>query len=255
MSFVMLEKEEILKLAQKGINGPAWAIYCALRAHCYLPKKGQPSEVQHFMCFPSQSALHAFLGWDELKKKPDGVQHYQSKPAQRAVDRLEEHGLVKVYRGTDNSLEARSARRLLKSKFTSTHRNGRGLSGGRQHVYRLIFWEELMRRRISRLRGDTSDLSSEDTSGNSEETILSCKVDEGNYIKNKNNNLIIINEEIRKKINEREGTEKERIRWFHSQMNEDANEAEPWLWGLENLTPAEERFRDRYFYWVAGGTL
>jgi predicted transcriptional regulator len=207
MSFVMLEKEEILILAQKGINGPAWAIYCALRAHCYLPKKGQPYQVQHFMCFPSQSGLHAFLGWDELKKKPDGVQHYQSKPAQRAVDRLVEHGLVKVYRGKDNSLEARSARRLLKSKFAKTHRNGKGLSGGRQHVYRLVFWEELMRRQ----KGIVSD--------------------------------------------EREGTEKERIRWFHSQMDSDANKAEPWLWGLENITPAEDRFRDRYFYWLAGGTL
>jgi len=255
MSFVMLEKEEILILAQKGINGPAWAIYCALRAHCYLPKKGQPYRVQHFMCFPSQSGLHAFLGWDELKKKPDGVQHYQSKPAQRAVDRLVEHGLVKVYRGKDNSLEARSARRLLKSKFAKTHRNGKGLSGGRQHVYRLVFWEELMRRQKGLVSENKSGISTENKSGLSEKTNLSCKVDEGNYNKNKNNNLIIINEEIRRKINEREGTEKERIRWFHSQMDSDANKAEPWLWGLENITPAEDRFRDRYFYWVAGGTL
>ena len=254
MSFVMLEIEEILTLAQKGINGPAWSVYCALKAHCFLPKKGQAMEVQHFMCFPSQSALHAFLGWDELKKKPDGVQHYQSKPAQRAVDRLVEHGLVKVYKGKDNSIEAIWARKLLRSKFKSTHRNGRGLSGGRQHVYRLVFWEQLVRRQKSSVREDISGISTEDKKVVSEKTYLSCKVDEVKYNK-ENKNTIIINEDIRKKINMEEGTVSERIKWFHSQMDMDANTAEPWLWRLENITPAEERFRDRYFYWLAGGTL
>ena len=66
---------------------------------------------------------------------------------------------------------------------------------------------------------------------------------------------IIINEEIRKKINKKEKTLKERVEWFHSQMDRDANQAESWLMGLEDITSEEENFKDRYTYWIFGGTL
>ena len=112
-----------------------------------------------------------------------------------------------------------------------------------------------MRRQKGLVSGDKSGISTEDKSGISDETNLSCKVDEGNYNKNKNNNLIIINEEIRKKINKKEETLKERVEWFHSQMDRDANQAESWLMGLKDITSEEENFKDRYTYWVFGGTL
>jgi len=252
----MLEEEEILQLAKKGINGPAWSLYCALKSHCYLPKKGGVLSPVDFMCYPSQLRLHEMLGWPELKLKKDGSGSvFPSSPCRRAMERLEEHGLIKVYRGKDSDLPAIAARKLLRLKLRSTHRNGKGLSGGRQHIYRLIFWEQLKRVQIGRLREDTSDLSTEDTSVESEATNLSSKADEGNYIKNNKNTIINNNEEIRDKINNQEGTLRERVDWFHSQMDRDANTAESWLWGLENTTSEEELFRGRYFYWVGGGTL
>ena len=255
MAFVMLETEEILMLSQKGINGPAWAIYCALRAHCYLPKKGHSYQVQHFMCFPSQITLHAFLGWPALKEKRDGTGVIPSKPCSRAIERLEELGLVKVYRGKACDKESISARKLMKSKLAPTHRNGKGLSGGRQHLYRLVLWEKLMRGQKSSLSEDTSGISTGDKSVESENTNLSSNVNEGNYIKSNKNTIIIIKEEIRSKINLKKGTLKERIQWFHNQMDRDANTGEPWLWELEDITPAEEEFRESYNYWVMGGTL
>tara|TARA_R110000851_G_scaffold218503_1_gene371422 strand:+ start:238 stop:1032 length:795 start_codon:yes stop_codon:yes gene_type:complete len=195
MGFIKLEQAEVLKLATSQVSAKGWAVYLALRGHCYLPKKDEAWSVDRFMCFPSQQAIHTWLDWDALPAKKDGNGIHPSQPVGRAVKALIKCGMIRCYMGTDNGFEARMARKLMASKFGFTHKNGRGLSGGRQHVYHLIFWEELMRHQNCSPRPIIVDVSPPiipETSGSSK---LIGKVDEVNSIKSKNNNNVIIKEE------------------------------------------------------------
>lgn len=248
MGFIKLYDEEIVKLVESGVSARVWSVYMALRMFCYFPKTGRVWKPQHFMCFPSQKAVLEKLNKPPPPDKKKGFGRQTSGFVSTSITKLVKAGLVQVYSSKDNSIEARSARKLMKSVYGGNS----SLKLGRVNVYRMIFWEACQKRHDGHVKSSLTGHV------NNNMTVISnpvCKEDELINIKNKNTINNILNEDIRKKINLEEGTVSERIKWFHSQMDMDANTAEPWLWRLENITPAEERFRDKYFYWLAGGTL
>ena len=104
MGFIKLEQAEVLKLATSQVSAKGWAVYLALRGHCYLPKKDEAWSVDRFMCFPSQQAIHTWLDWDALPAKKDGNGIHPSQPVGRAVKALVKCGMIRCYMGTDGDV-------------------------------------------------------------------------------------------------------------------------------------------------------
>jgi len=189
VAFIKLYDEEIVKLVESGVSARVWSVYMSLRMFCYFPKAGRVWKPQHFMCFPSQEAILEKLNKPPPPKKKKGQFGNQTSSfVSTSVSKLIKIGMIKVYSSSDNGLEARSARKLMKSVYA----NNKRLKLGRVNVYRMVFWEACQKRH------DLHVKSSMTGHVNNSMTVMSnptCKEDE--LINIKKNNIInnILNEE------------------------------------------------------------
>lgn len=224
MGFIKLHDAEILKLATGGPNGKAiagdgWALYCNLRRHAWELKKGSKDTKgwRRYYSYPSQETICEELGWPKPKKRPCGNLDTSQK-VNRAVKKLVGAGLIVVIssQATD--------------KRSKQIRGGLGRSAGRGHVYHLNFWEELMtgqKRHVSRNQNDSAEIKNDMRDGSKktckEETLIPS-------VEEKNNNIIIYEEENSWEVPEESITSKHGIDYSKSQIEsmlaEDRNTAE-----------------------------
>lgn len=188
MGFIKLYDEEIIKLVESGVSARVWSVYMALRMFCYFPKAGKVWKPQHFMCFPSQKAVLEKLNKPPPPERAKGFGRNTSGFVSTSVTKLVKAGLVQVYSSKDNSIEARRARKLMKSVYGGNS----SLKLGRVNVYRMIFWEACQKRYDGHVKSSLTGHV------NNNMTVISnrvCKEDELNNIKNKNTINNILNEE------------------------------------------------------------
>ena len=243
MGFIKLHDAEILKLATggpdgKAIAGDGWALYCNLRRHAWELKKGSKDTKgwRRYYSYPSQSTICEELGWPLPKKRPCGNWDTSQKVS-RAVKRLVKAGLIVVIssQATD--------------KRSKQIRGGLGRSAGRGHVYHLSFWEKLMtdqKRHGSRDQNDSAEIKN-DMRANSKKT---CKKETLiPSVEEKNNNIIIYEEENSWEVPEEAITSKHGIDYSKSQIEsmlvEDRDTAEELI--LSQFTVGELETVSKWF--------